>query len=312
MNKGVTMKNKGYVRYARIVLLLIFVVILAGSVVRTTHSGMGCPDWPTCFGRIIPPLNAGQLPKDYEKYLSLQDIDHTFNAFHTWVEYINRLLTGVLGFAVIGLIVYSYKKFYPSKSSIFWLSLWLMVIIIIESLLGWLIVRTNLHVDTVTIHLLPIFVMGGICVLMIHKAQGSYRIQDKTLKWISTVALILVFIQVLIGTQVRTSVDITSKALQYKERTKWLDHTGSILTVHEALAWLASFACVFLFWRSLSYPRLQKLGFLLLILVIGELALGLILVKMDFPAFAQPAHLVLGSAMLVTIFSYRLYFRKKK
>ncbi len=304
--------NKGYVRLVRIVLLFIFVVILAGSVVRTTHSGMGCPDWPTCFGRIIPPMNAGQLPKDYEKYLDRQDIDHTFNAFHTWVEYINRLCTGVLGFVIIGLIVVSFRKFYKTRPSIAWLSVGLMVIVVIESLLGWLIVRSNLHVDTVTIHLLPIFVMAGICVLMIHKAEGSYRIQDRTLKWISTIALILVFIQVLIGTQVRTSVDITSKALKYLEREKWLSNTGVILTSHELLAWLSAFACVFLFWRSLSYPRLQKLGFLLLVLVIGEMAMGFTLVKMDFPAFAQPAHLVLGSAILVTIFSYRLYFRKRK
>ncbi|PZP45090.1 MAG: hypothetical protein DI598_13810 [Pseudopedobacter saltans] len=304
--------NKGYVRFVRIVLLLVFVVILAGSVVRTTHSGMGCPDWPTCFGRLIPPMNAGQLPKDYEKYLSLQDIDHTFNAFHTWVEYINRLLTGVLGFAVVALIVVSFRKFYKTRPSIAWLSVSLMGIVIVESLLGWLIVRSNLHVDTVTIHLLPIFVMAGICVLMIHKAEGSYRIQDKTLKWISTVALVLVFLQVMIGTQVRTSVDITSKALKYTEREKWLSNTGIILTIHEALAWLSALACVFLFWRSLSYPRLQKLGFLLLVLIVGELVMGFTLVKMDFPAFAQPAHLVLGSAMLVTIFSYRLYFRKRK
>lgn len=304
--------NKGYVRFVRIVLLLVFVVILAGSVVRTTHSGMGCPDWPKCFGRYIPPMNAGQLPKDYEKYLRLQDIDHTFNAFHTWVEYINRLCTVLLGFAIIALIIDSFRRFYRTRPSIAWLSVGLMVIVIIESLLGWLIVRSNLHVDTVTIHLLPIFVMAGICVLMIHKAEGSYRIQDKTLKWISTVALILVFVQVMIGTQVRTSVDITSKALKYTEREKWLSHTGWILTLHEVLAWLASFACVFLFWRSLSYPRLQKLGFLLLILIIGELVMGFTLVKLDFPAFAQPTHLVLGSGMLVTIFSYRLYFRKRK
>lgn len=304
--------NKGYVRFVRIVLLLVFLVILAGSVVRTTHSGMGCPDWPTCFGRIIPPMNAGQLPKDYEKYLRLQDIDHTFNAFHTWVEYINRLCTVVLGFAIIALIIDSFRRFYKTRPSIAWLSVGLMIIVIIESLLGWLIVRSNLHVDTVTIHLLPIFVMAGMCVLMIHKAEGSYRIQDTSLKWISSIALVLVFLQVMIGTQVRTSVDITSKSMQYLQREKWLSQTGNILLAHEIIAWICSCVCVYLFWRSLSYPRLQKLGFLLLIFVIAELIMGFTLVKMDFPAFAQPAHLVIGSAMLVTLFSYRLYFRKRK
>jgi len=73
-------------------------VIIAGGVVRTTQSGMGCPDWPKCFGRWIPPTNASELPPDFEKYLRKQDIDHTFNVYHTWIEYFNRLLGALLGF----------------------------------------------------------------------------------------------------------------------------------------------------------------------------------------------------------------------
>ena len=69
-----------YLRYTWFILIMIFLVILAGGVVRMTQSGMGCPDWPTCFGRWIPPTNANQLPPDFEKYLRQQDIDHTFNA----------------------------------------------------------------------------------------------------------------------------------------------------------------------------------------------------------------------------------------
>ena len=61
--------------------ILTFLVIIAGAVVRTTQSGMGCPDWPRCFGKWIPPTNASELPPDFEKYLSKQDIDHSFNAF---------------------------------------------------------------------------------------------------------------------------------------------------------------------------------------------------------------------------------------
>src|SRR5579871_6831267 len=94
--------------------ILTFLVIIAGAVVRTTQSGMGCPDWPTCFGRWIPPTNASQLPPDFEKYLHKQDIDHTFNAFHTWIEYFNRLLGALLGlFAVIqcGLLFFKRDTF---------------------------------------------------------------------------------------------------------------------------------------------------------------------------------------------------------
>ena len=63
--------------------VLTFLVIIAGGIVRTTQSGMGCPDWPKCFGLWIPPTNASQLPPDFEKFLKAQDIDHSFNVYHT-------------------------------------------------------------------------------------------------------------------------------------------------------------------------------------------------------------------------------------
>jgi cytochrome c oxidase assembly protein subunit 15 len=93
--------------------ILTFLVIIAGGVVRTTQSGMGCPDWPKCFGSWIPPTDASQLPPDFEKYLRRQDIDHHFNALHTWIEYINRLCGALLGvFALIqfGLLFYKRKQ----------------------------------------------------------------------------------------------------------------------------------------------------------------------------------------------------------
>ena len=93
----------------------VFLVILAGGIVRMTQSGMGCPDWPTCFGMWIPPTDASQLPADFEKYLSQQDIDHSFNVYHTWIEYINRLLGAVLGVFIFIYAIWTSIKFSNRK-----------------------------------------------------------------------------------------------------------------------------------------------------------------------------------------------------
>ena len=54
-------------RFAKWTLLSIFLIIVAGGIVRMTGSGMGCPDWPKCFGMWVPPISVDQLPVNYQE-----------------------------------------------------------------------------------------------------------------------------------------------------------------------------------------------------------------------------------------------------
>ena len=297
---------KAYLNYTKFILVFVFLIILAGGVVRTTQSGMGCPDWPRCFGMWVPPTSAEQLPPNFEKYLGLQDIDHSFNAFHTWTEYINRLLSALIGVFIFVHVIWSYRKFFTTNRSIFWLSSSLLIITIIEAWLGKEVVNTNLQVLKITIHMMGALVLAIVPVIILNKLQGFEKINDTFLKNITTIAIIVLLGQIFLGTEVREQVDAISKSLQYQNREIWLAKTDYFFDMHKTFSIIASFLCVVVFWRSLSYQSLQKKGLFILVSLLCLMALGLVMAYINIPAFAQPLHLLFSSILFVSLFSMRI------
>ena len=106
------LKEKTQVKALRIMVLATliscYLLILAGSIVRASGSGLGCPDWPTCFGRIIPPTSVEELPQNYQELFAIggQSLEK-FNALKTWTEYLNRLLGVIVGIEMLFLVILS-------------------------------------------------------------------------------------------------------------------------------------------------------------------------------------------------------------
>lgn len=301
---------KAYINFTRLILIFVFWVILAGGIVRTTQSGMGCPDWPHCFGMYVPPLSAKGLPPDYKKYLDKQDIDAVYNPAHAWTEYINRLITGALGILILIHVIWSFKKFFSSKQIIFWLSCLFLVGTVFEAWLGKLVVDTNLAVVKITLHMIAALFLAIIPVLILHKLNDDKIVHDKTLRIITTIALIILLIQIIIGTDVREQVDEVSKSLAYQQRDTWLSHLSNIFNVHKITSLVVSILIVFIFWRSLSHVTLQRRGVFLLLIVLLLMAAGISLASFNIPAFIQPIHLLLSSILFVSLFAFRLNVKK--
>ncbi|HEY2727300.1 MAG TPA: COX15/CtaA family protein [Parafilimonas sp.] len=301
---------KAYINYTRIVLLFVFLVILAGGIVRTTQSGMGCPDWPHCFGMWAPPFSAKGLPPDYKKYLDKQDIDAVYNPAHAWTEYINRLITGALGILIVIHVVWSFKKFFRTKQIICWLSCLFLVGTLFEAWLGKLVVDTNLAVIKITLHMIAALFLAIIPVIILHKLNSDKIAHDKTLHTITTIALIILLIQIIIGTDVREQVDAISASLNYTQRNTWLAHLNTLFDVHKATSIIVSLLIIFVFWRSLSHVVLQRKGMFLLLIVLLLMAAGICLAGFNIPVFIQPIHLLLSGILFVALFAFRLKVKK--
>lgn len=105
------MLDKAEHRFIRIgfaTLACLFLLILAGGIVRSSGSGMGCPDWPRCFERWVPPTNVSELPVNYQEIYKDRGYHSTeFNVMKTWTEYINRLIGAVTGFVIFLMFIFS-------------------------------------------------------------------------------------------------------------------------------------------------------------------------------------------------------------
>lgn len=294
-------------------IVFVFLVILAGGIVRTTHSGMGCPDWPTCFGMWIPPVNEAQLPLDFEKYLSLQDIDHTFNVYHTWVEYINRLLGALLGLLILIHFVWAFLKYRATNKVVVILSfLWLLAVIF-TGWLGKVVVNENLAVSKISVHMISAIILVFIPMTLLSITKPIIQIRVTTFtKTIGLLFFVVCVLQMFLGINVRQEVDVIAKDMNYEGRSAWVGNLTNLFYIHRTSSWLVLLGSLGLLYLELGsvYRRLVffTIGNILLLFI-----LGVIFIYADFPAWAQPIHLVLG-ILLVTLsyFGFISMFKANK
>jgi heme a synthase len=276
--------------------ILCFLVIIAGGVVRTTQSGMGCPDWPKCFGKWIPPTNASELPADFEKYLRKQDIDHTFNALHTWIEYFNRLLGVLLGFfAIVQLALLFFKRKEFNKT--YKLAAAFLITVILTGLFGAIVVKLNLTHASISIHLLFAIILVQIqlaLLLSLDSKMFSIPVNNKTRKLL-LLFLILLFCQSTLGTMVRMYVDDISKTLHYEQRKTWLAEIPVAFLIHRSFSWLVLLYGLYMAWHCKKIEGLKNKIFVLAAIIILSMITGIVLFYANMPAAAQPIHLLLAS-----------------
>lgn len=341
--------ERRFIKTNRITIIVLFLVIAAGGIVRSTGSGMGCPDWPKCFNRIVPPTDVSQLPSGYEQqyiegrakknqrfakivsffgYPEMADkirhdqsiLEHEeFNAAKTWTEYVNRLVGVLAGFCLLFSAIFSFT-YVKTKPSIVGWSVLNVFVVIVQAWLGSIVVSTNLMPWIITVHMLLALVIVAISIYTFYLAT---TLRDKAiltnhrfgaLKVLALVSLGITLVQVSFGTDVRETIDHLND--QGLARTDWIAQLGQSYLVHRVLAYTSLVLTVILFFlvkNKFSSLTLQsKYAWIVLILVGIQMISGITLARFNVPAFAQTTHLVIASLFFGAQYYLMLLMTKLK
>ena len=289
---------------------------------RASGAGMGCPDWPTCFGTWIPPTSESQLPPNYQEiYAELGYADTRFNVVKTWTEYTNRLIGVTIGFLIFLTAICSWSC-RAHDPSIFKASGAAFLMVGFQGWLGAKVVGSNLQPGLITIHMLMALAIVATLLFAlaqsrrgIMESQPVSSIDSRFEKWLYIV-LGFTVAQVAMGTQVREMTDFIREAQGEDLRSSWVEAMPWFFYVHRSFSaivlfsnlWLARLLIVSLGWQH-TLTRLT----LVMIGVIGLSVLsGAALSYLGMPALIQPTHLLAASLLFGLQFLIWMSYRHSR
>ncbi|PIF00251.1 MAG: heme A synthase [Maribacter sp.] len=315
---------------SKIALVLVYLVIIAGAVVRMTGSGMGCPDWPKCFGHLIPPTDESQLQwqsgQDYQKgqviilneSLQVAKEDFTsgdklemhhwetytkhdyaeFNPWHTWIEFINRLFGALAG---LGTLVLAFASFgYWKKKKRITLLSWLVVFGMgFQAWLGATVVYSVLEPVRITLHMvMALFIVAILLYLVfISKERTKNHFYDSKTMILLTIVFGMTLIQIVLGTQVRQFVDQQIDLIGETGKNLWLSKPIISFYIHRSFSIVVVLFNLYLAYRIYNLNiGLTKINWVLTILLV-EVISGMAMFYWNFPFMSQTLHLVLASLL---------------
>jgi cytochrome c oxidase assembly protein subunit 15 len=275
-----------------------YFLILVGGLVRASGAGLGCPDWPRCFGSWIPPASAAELPAGFEI--------SQFNRALMWTEYLNRLLGVTVGLLIFATLVVAWRH-HRQTPRIFWPTLAAFLLVGFQGWLGGVVVQSELATWLVTVHMVVALVIVSLLlystVYAFFSEGAATRLHGtarRPLAWAAMALIVITLIQVVLGTQVREGVD---EAMDRGiDRTSALAAVGPVDMWHREAAWFVIAATAILagvVWtRHEREVALIRSTVVVIALVALQLVLGVSMAYLALTPVAQIAHLT-GSSLLL-------------
>ena len=292
---------KRYFNFSILTVIITYLLIFVGGLVRVSGAGMGCPDWPKCFGRWIPPTNINQLP-DY--------IDpEKFNLVLAWVEYLNRLFGALVGFVILVTLVLGYIHFKSSKK-IFYSITAAFLLTLVEGWVGAKLVDTVLDPITITIHLVLALII--IALIIYSSIQAYFEISgnfEKNSSYHPKTKIVILgiltclFIEIIIGTEIRGGLDMSRKENPLIEGIILLKMLGPFKYIHTILGFSLLGLTIYL-RKIINDSNYKSSSFMLisvnaiLILIFTQIVLGESLVFFEVKPLMQLFHMWFSSLLI--------------
>jgi len=308
-------REKFYRRSLRTSFFLVLFLVLIGGVVRSTGAGMGCPDWPRCFGLWIPPVSISEIPAEFWNHpLSSENGKVIFNPVKTWTEYLNRLLGVLIGFSILVQAVASLFLRGKKVSVVF--SFLSLILVIFQGWLGSRVVSSDLKPLIISIHLLVALIIA-LCILsaLFLAFRGRESISAFPKHPYSNLVLyctgLVIMVQFVFGTEVRSQVDSLFREFDFGSRLLYVERLDWKFLFHRSFSTLALLFMILqpiLFVKQLPVEN-SWISFLPLLLALVLMISGYFLVSLGFPAFLQPFHLLLGFSIVCSQFWLFLHLK---
>jgi heme o synthase len=265
-----------------------FVLIAVGGLVRATDSGLGCPDWPGCFGGLVPPAE-----------------------LHAWIEHSHRLVAAVVVVLVALLAVAAWRTGQPR--GVRWSAAAAVVVVLTQALIGAVVVWWRLEAESVTLHLGTALVLVALLEVIAFRARwpaGQPVRRDRGFVRLAAAGAALVYLQMLVG----STVTGHHAGLAYPLNVLLPDlgpAVASIQLAHRALAVVVAVLVVAIWLvarrSQRAHPTVTRLAGYAAGLVLVQVVLGVANVANRLSALTVVPHLVVGSLLWGTMFALVLH-----
>ncbi len=303
------------------VVLTLFVIVL-GAYVRLSDAGLGCPDWPGCYGHLAWPSEAQEIEQANKDYA-----ERAVEVSKAWKEMVHRYLAGILSLVVLALFIWAYRQ---RKFQSYTLPLVICFVILFQAALGMWTVTLKLHPSIVMSHL-----MGGLTTLALlvwlacSRTSGitPYRYAGHVKQWMMVVGLVLLLMQIALGGW--TSANYAALACvgfpqcnglwwpqmdfvqaldifkQYGPNYEFGVKDGparmAIQMMHRIGAVVVTLYFIWLISKLTRNRELMPLGLSLLVLLIMQIALGIINVTYSLPLPVATLHNGVAALLLANL-----------